>query len=143
MYKKVIKYTDYNGNERTESFYFNISKSELLEMQLNNYLRLDKKLQTIVESNDYKTIVDTFKEIIDRSYGVKSEDGKYFVKNEKVLEEFKSTEAYSELFIELATNQKTASEFVNGIIPKDVDWEEIFKKANENRIEGNVTASNS
>ena len=67
MYKKVIKYTDYNGNERTESFYFNISKSELLEMQLNNYLRLDKKLQTIVESNDYKTIVDTCKEIIDKS----------------------------------------------------------------------------
>ena len=139
MYKKTIKYTDYDGNERSEDFYFNISKAELLEMQLNNYIKLDKKLKAIVDSNDFPTIVETFKDIIKMSYGIKSDDGKRFTKSEKAFEEFASTEAYSNLFIELSTDAKSASEFINKTLPQNVDWDEIFRKANAD----NVTSLNS
>jgi len=118
MLKKTIKYTDYDGNEREEDFYFNLTKAELMEMELSTEGGLEKLIQQIVSTRDTKKIVEVFKMIILKSFGVKSLDGKRFIKNEQVLEEFTQTEAYSELFTELALDDKAASDFINGIVPK-------------------------
>ena len=116
--KKTIKYSDYNGTEREEDFYFNLSKVELLEMEMSTEGGLENKIKKIVESNDKPEIVKYFKDIIKQSYGKKSEDGKRFIKDPKDFEEFAQTEAYVNLFMELATNSDAAANFVNGIIPQ-------------------------
>lgn len=118
MLKKTIKYTDYDGNEREEDFYFNLSTAELMEMELSTTGGLEKYIQKIVAEKDSKKILEIFKEIIVKSYGVKSADGKRFIKNDEVREEFVQTEAYSDLFSELATNADAAADFINGIVPK-------------------------
>ncbi len=115
MFKKTITYTDYNGDERTEDFYFNLSKSEILEMNLVTEGGLEAHINRIVQAKDVPRIVELFKELIHKSYGVKSLDGKRFIKSKEVLEEFTQTEAYSELFFELATNAEAGAAFVNGI----------------------------
>ena len=118
MVKKTIKYSDYNGTEREEDFYFNLSKVELLEMEMSTEGGLENKIKNIVESNNKSEIVKYFKDIIKQSYGKKSEDGKRFIKDPKDFEEFAQTEAYVNLFMELATNSDAAANFVNGIIPQ-------------------------
>ena len=118
MVKKTIKYSDYNGNEREEDFYFNLSKVELLEMEMSAEGGLENKIKKIVESDDKVEIIKYFKDIIKQSYGKKSEDGKRFIKDPKDFEEFAQTEAYVNLFMELATNSDAAANFVNGIIPQ-------------------------
>ena len=118
MVKKTIKYSDYNGNEREEDFYFNLSKVELLEMEMSAEGGLENKIKKIVESDDKVEIIKYFKDIIKQSYGKKSEDGKRFIKDPKYFEEFAQTEAYVNLFMELATNSDAAANFVNGIIPQ-------------------------
>ena len=118
MVKKTIKYSDYNGNEREEDFYFNLSKVELLEMEMSAEGGLENKIKKIVESDDKAEIVKYFKEIIKKSFGKKSEDGKRFIKNPKDFEEFEQTEAYVNLFMELATNADAGANFINGIIPQ-------------------------
>lgn len=120
MLKKTIAYTDYNGIERSEDFYFNLNKAELTEMQVGVEGGYGEMLQRIVDSNDNKQIVETFKTIILKAYGVKSQDGKRFIKSKELSEEFSQTEAFVELFMELATDEKAAADFVNGIIPKNV-----------------------
>ncbi len=120
MLKKTIAYTDYNGVERSEDFYFNLNKAELTEMQVGVEGGYGEMLQRIVDSNDNKQIVETFKSIILKAYGVKSQDGKRFIKSKELSEEFSQTEAFVELFMELATDEKAAADFVNGIIPKNV-----------------------
>lgn len=117
MLKKTITYTDYDGNERTEDFYFNLTKAECLEMELGSNGGMKKYVERIISAQDGKQLVALFKEIIDKSYGVKSLDGKRFVKNQEVLDEFKQSEAYSDLFMELATNSDAAAAFVNGVVP--------------------------
>ena len=118
MVKKTIKYTDYNGTEREEDYYFNLSKVELLEMEMSAEGGLENKIKKIVESDDKAEIVKYFKEIIKKSFGKKSEDGKRFIKNPKDFEEFEQTEAYVNLFMELATNADAGANFINGIIPQ-------------------------
>ena len=118
MIKKTITYTDYDGNERTEDFYFNLSKPELIEMQTSEAGGLEKKIEKISKEQDIKKIIELMKDIIQKSYGVKSDDGKRFIKNQEVLDEFMQSEAYSELFMDLATDANAASEFINGILPK-------------------------
>ena len=118
MVKKTIKYIDYNGNEREEDYYFNLSKVELLEMEMSAEGGLENKIKKIVESDDKAEIVKYFKEIIKKSFGKKSEDGKRFIKNPKDFEEFEQTEAYVNLFMELATNADAGANFINGIIPQ-------------------------
>lgn len=118
MVKKTIKYTDYNGKEREEDYYFNLSKVELLEMEMSAEGGLENKIKKIVESDDKAEIVKYFKEIIKKSFGKKSEDGKRFIKNPKDFEEFEQTEAYVNLFMELATNADAGANFINGIIPQ-------------------------
>ena len=122
MFAKKIAYTDYDGNERNETFYFNLSKAELTEMELSSEGGLSKMIQKIVDEQDTTRIVTIFKEIILKSYGEKSADGKRFIKKapdgHMLADDFAQTEAYSELFMELATNADAASEFVNNIVPK-------------------------
>lgn len=117
MLKKTITYTDYDGNERTEDFYFNLTKAECLEMELGSNGGMKKYVERIISAQDGKQLVTLFKEIIDKSYGVKSLDGKRFIKNQEVLDEFKQSEAYSDLFMELATDSDAAAAFVNGVVP--------------------------
>ena len=119
MLKKTITYNDYDGNERTEDFYFNLTQAEILEMDLSASGGLEKLIQKIISEKNGEKIVKLFKEIILKSYGEKSLDGKRFIKNEELTEAFIQTEAYSQLFVELATDSDKAAEFVNGIIPKD------------------------
>lgn len=117
MLKKTIRYTDYNGNDVQEDFYFHLSKAELVELEASNKEGLAEYLQAIVASKDNLAIIANFKKIIMLSYGVKSEDGKRFIKSEQLREEFSQTEAYSELFIELATVPDSGTAFIQGIIP--------------------------
>jgi hypothetical protein len=117
MLKKTITYTDYAGVQRTEDHYFNLTKAEITEMDLSTDGGLINYIETIVASRDSKEIISTFKNLIHKSYGVKSLDGRRFVKNQAVLDEFTQTEAYSQLFMELATNAEAAAAFFNGITP--------------------------
>jgi len=120
MLRKSITYTDYNGAERTENFYFNLTKAELMEMELSVSGGFTDMIQRIIDAQDTPTIVKIFKELILKSYGEKSPDGKRFVKSAELADAFAQTEAYSNLFMELATDSKAASDFVNGIIPQDM-----------------------
>lgn len=121
MLKKTVTYTDYNGVERTEDFYFNLSKAEVAEMELSVDGGLSQMLENIVKSKDNKQIISIFKDIVLKSYGEKSMDGKRFIKSDEIREAFSQTEAYSEIFIELALNEQAAAEFVNGILPANLD----------------------
>lgn len=120
MYKKTITYPDYNGQEIKEDFYFNLTKAEILEMQLEKEGGLAEKIQAIVDSKNVPELIKIFKELILRSYGKKSDDGKRFIKSPELSREFTQTEAYSELFMELATDSDAASAFINGIIPANL-----------------------
>lgn len=117
MFKKTIEYTDYNGVNRIESFYFNLSPADLIDMEVESggYKQM---IQNIIDSQDIQSLMKVFKELIRRSYGVKSQDGKHFVKNDEVFEEFVSTPAYSNLIMEFLEDTDKAVEFVNGIMPK-------------------------
>jgi hypothetical protein len=117
MLKKTISYVDYDGNERKEDFYFNLTKAEVTEMEMSIEGGLVKQIESIVAEKDAKRIMATFKNFILKSYGQKSPDGKRFVKNQELRDGFEQTEAYSELFMELCTNADAAAKFVNGIIP--------------------------
>lgn len=124
MLKKTITYTDYNDIERKEDFYFNLSKAEIMEMEMSTTGGLTEMINKIVATQDTPQIVKIFKELILKAYGEKSADGKRFVKVDEngtpLSIGFSETEAYSTLFMELATDADAASAFVNGIVPKDV-----------------------
>ena len=121
MLKKTIKYTDYDGNEREEDFYFNLNKAEVTEMELSKQGGLSEYIKRIVAAQDAPSLVELFKELICKSYGEKSLDAKRFVKSKELTEEFTQTEAYAELFVELASNAEEATKFVNGIMPKNMN----------------------
>lgn len=123
MIKKTIEYVDYNGENRKEEFYFNLSKAEVMELEMSKNGGLSEYIQRIVKSSDYTAIMSLFKEIICKAYGEKSLDGKRFIKNKELTDAFVQTEAYSELFMELATNADEAATFINGIIPKNMNVE--------------------
>ena len=117
MLKKTITYVDYDGNERTEDFYFNLSKAELIEIETSNNGGLSKMIEKLVAEQDMRRIVEIFKDVILKAYGEKSLDGKRFIKSVELRDSFEQTEAYSQLFMELATNAESAAAFVNGITP--------------------------
>lgn len=120
MLKKTITYNDYNGVERKEDFYFNLSKAELMEMEIGTVGGFAEMIQNIVDAKDAPSIIKIFKELVLKAYGQKSPDGKRFIKSEELSEAFSQTEAYSILFMELATDDKAAAAFVNGIVPADI-----------------------
>ena len=117
MLKKTITYTDYNDVERTEDFYFNLTKAELMEMEMGAVGGLSGMIEKIVSAKDAPAIIKVFKELVLKAYGEKSADGKRFIKSKELSEAFSQTEAYSQLFMELATDSDAASKFVNGIVP--------------------------
>lgn len=119
MLKKTITYTDYNGNERTEDFYFNLTKAEILEMELSTEGGLQQMIEKIIAAQDMPALSKYFKQIILMSYGEKSPDGKRFIKNDQLREEFSQTEAFSQLYVDLATDDKIAADFINGVIPNE------------------------
>ena len=117
MLKKTITYTNYNGVEVTEDFYFNLSKAEVMEMELSKDGGLAEQLQRIIDAQDAPAIIKEFKDFVLKSYGEKSPDGKRFMKNDEIRDNFAATEAYSIIFMEIATNTDAATSFVNGVIP--------------------------
>lgn len=142
MYSKKIKYTNYNGEEREQKFYFNLNKAELLEMELVTPGGYENYINRIIETRDQKTLVEIFKELLLKSYGVKSDDGERFDKSDKLREEFESTEAFSELYFELATNTEAATAFVNGIIPAALQAD-VKREMAKREAEGKKAESNS
>lgn len=131
MLKKTITYNDYNGVERTEDFYFNLSKAELMEMEMSISGGLTEMIEKIVATKDAPAIIKIFKELVLKAYGEKSADGKRFEKkNGALAEAFAETEAYSQIFMELATDADKAAEFVNGIMPGDIAKQLPKGKAN-------------
>lgn len=121
MYKKTVKYTDYNGNERSEDFYFNLTKAEMAEMELTfDGGSLGAYLEDIVKSNRNGEMYLFFKDFVLKAYGKKSEDGRRFIKNAELREEFEQSAAFSELMYELATNENATVEMFTYTIPEDV-----------------------
>ena len=120
MFVKEIKYTDFNGVDRSEKFYFNLSKSELTEMDLTTAGGMRSFIDRITNTQDQAELIKLFKELILKSYGQKSDDGKRFIKNDALREEFSQTMAYDTYFMLLATNEKEAIKFVNGVMPADL-----------------------
>ena len=117
MLKKTITYNDYNEVTHTETYYFNLSKAECMEMEMSTSGGLTEMINKIIETQDVPAIIKIFKDLILKAYGVKSPDGKRFIKSEELSTAFAQTEAYSVLFMELATNAEEAAAFVNGIMP--------------------------
>lgn len=117
MLKKTITYKNYADVELTEDFYFNLNEAELMEMEMCVDGGLAEHIQRIVAAQNTPAIIAEFKKLILKSYGVRSQDNKRFIKNDEIRDSFAQTEAYSILFMELATNADAASEFINGIIP--------------------------
>lgn len=121
MLKKTISYEDYDGNQRTEDFYFNLSKAEIVDwLTTSGGYTLDKVMEKLIKTENAKEIMDIFKDLVYRAYGEKSLDGRRFIKSKEVKDNFIETEAYSVLYMELVGNAKAAAEFFNGIIPKDM-----------------------
>lgn len=120
MLKQPITFVDYNGNEVTEDFYFNLNKVELLDLEMSYEDGLEKHLKKLLEKNDGSSIMRIMQDIILKAYGVKSEDGRRFIKNDALREEFVQTEAFSELFMSLALNADKASEFIKQLIPANL-----------------------
>lgn len=120
MFKRTITYSDYNGVERTEDFYFNLTQAELMEMELSTAGTFTAMVQGIINAKDAPSIAKIFKELLFKAYGQKSPDGRRFVKSEELSKEFSETPAYSQLYMELATNDDKAAEFVNGIMPAEL-----------------------
>lgn len=140
MRKETITYTDYNGEKRTEDFYFNYSVAELGRMQLTSG-GLEDKLRAVVARNDREEIITAFEDIILGSYGEKSEDGRRFIKvrnGEKLADAFKETEAYSVLFVKLLSDENALETFMKGIIPKNVD--SVLPQGVENAKNDNSTS---
>ena len=120
MLKKTIKYTDYNGTERTEDFYFNLTKAEVMEMEMSTDGGFAEMINRIIAAQDVPTLIKIFKDIILKAFGQKSPDGKRFIKSEELATEFSQTEAFSDLYMELATNAEAATAFINGVVPADL-----------------------
>jgi hypothetical protein len=118
MLKKTILFTDYNGLERTEDYYFNLSKAELMEMEMGIVGGFVEMIDKIVKAKDTPELIKVFKDLILKAYGEKSADGKRFIKSPEIATAFSQTEAYTNLFMELATDDVAAAAFVNGIMPK-------------------------
>lgn len=121
MLKKTITYVDYNGMERKEDFYFNLSMAELTEwLTTSGGYTLDKMMEKLVKTQNSKEIMEIFKTLIEKSYGEKSMDGRRFIKNDEVRANFMETEAYSQLYMDLVSDPKEFAAFFNGIVPANV-----------------------
>lgn len=139
MLKLPITYEDFDGEKVTEDFYFNLSKPELLEMEVGHEKGYSAFLKKIVDTTDRKALVEQFKQVILLAYGQKSDDGKRFIKNDQLREEFSQTAAYQHLFMELASDSDAASKFINGLMPKEL-VAELEKMDLQQKVAANLTA---
>lgn len=130
MLKKTVTYEDFDGNQRTEDFYFNYSKAELMEMQMGEVGGLEKKLRKMISGLEATEMMKLFKELLLGAYGEKSADGKRFIKSQELRDAFEQTEAYSQLFMEIVIDADKMAEFFKGVIPADLaaQVEEELKK---------------
>lgn len=117
MFKITKSYTDFNGNERKEDFYFHLTEAEVMKMQMSTKGGLAEMIQSVVATQDAPAIIKIFEELVSKAYGVKSPDGREFIKNDEIRRSFEQTQAYSDIFMELATDADMAAKFVNGIVP--------------------------
>lgn len=131
MLKKKMTYTDYNSQERTEDFYFNISKGELAALEIETPGGFSKYLQDIAMAKDGQALVQIMKQLIDMGIGQKSEDGRRFVKSEDIRLDFQQTEAYSDLFMMLATDEQEALTFITGMLPEGMSTADVMEAAKE------------
>lgn len=120
MLKREIKFKNFDDEDDTEIAWFHLSKTELVEMEVENEDGLEKTIRRIIEADNRKALIAEFKRVILSAYGVKSEDGKRFIKSEELRTAFSQTAAFDTLFMELATDDSAAAEFINGIVPKDM-----------------------
>lgn len=127
MLKKMITYTDYNGLERTEPFYFNLTKAEILKMEFGSGGDLAEKLQRLVDSKKVRELMDFFNEFILKAYGEKSDDGIHFRKSSQISQDFEASAAYNELYVELLTDADKAAEFVKACLPAEIQKSAEFK----------------
>ncbi len=118
MFTDTVTYTDFNGVEQTDTLYFNLSKAEILDMEMSVDGGYSEYLEQIVKSEDPNKIMSTFIDIVKKTYGIKSEDGRRFIKSPELVEEFMQTEAYSEFIMKLVSDEDYAAKFVNGVLPK-------------------------
>lgn len=130
MYKKTIEFTDYNGIDRKEDFYFNLTESEIIKMEMQVPGGLTAMMQRIVMKLDAQNIIDTFEDLIARAYGEKSPDGREFVKSPELSKRFMQTEAYNNFFLEICRDANAAQEFFNGIVPPKMRDEAKNKELN-------------
>lgn len=120
MLKKTITYTDYNGAERTEDHYFNLTKTEIMKMELSTKGGLTEMIQRIIAAQDTPALLEIFDGLIRKAYGIKAADGKGFEKSEAITKTFTESGAYDVLFMELVTDAEAAAKFINGIVPADL-----------------------
>lgn len=137
MYVITEKYLDFNGVERTEDFLFNLTTTELAKMEFSELGGLTNMLQTLISKKDIPKMLKVFETIVDSSYGVKSPDGRKFIKNSEVLDDFKSTNAYSQIFMRFSTDEKFTSDFIKNVIPGDLN-DQVEKMAEKAKL-SNVT----
>lgn len=120
MFKVHEKYTDYNGVEREEDFYFNLTTAEMMKLEYNTTGGLSEKIKKIAAAKDTTEIMNTFEEFLQLSYGQKSDDGKRFIKSPELLKEFMETPAYSQIYMRLGLDEKMAIDFINHVVPADI-----------------------
>jgi hypothetical protein len=134
MIKKTYTFTDYNGNERTEDYYFDLRQDELVKLEYSTKGGLSKKIETLIGTQDIPEIIKVFDEIIIASYGVKSPDGREFIKDEAITKAFMQTKGYEKLFMDFVTKEGFAADFFNNLIPT----EGITQVVNEKKEESNI-----
>ena len=132
MYKITETYTDYDDNQRTEDFYFNYSEAELADLQFSVPGGLAGMIDKIIKTNDMPKLVELFRELIQKAYGEKSNDGRRFMKSPELTKEFTETVAYSQIYIRLATDSKAAQEFINKVVPKSM--KDKMQQANQQNV---------
>lgn len=120
MLKKTVTYTDYNGVERTEAFYFHYNEAEILDMEMSTEGGFAERIQKIIDAKDQKSLMQVIKKFVIDAYGVKSEDGKRFIKNDEVKTAFLESPAYSKIWMELVVDDEVAADFINNVIPSDM-----------------------
>lgn len=120
MFRIQKTYTDFNGNERKEDFYFHLTEAEVMKMQLGTTGGLAETIQRLIDLQDGPAILKIFEDLVLKSYGVKSPDGREFIKNQALRDSFMQTQAYSDIYVELATDADKAAKFINGILPANL-----------------------
>ena len=127
MLKKTVTYKTFDDKEVTDTFYFNITRNELVGIEVGESSQQMLTAETFTDTikkamatNDSAKLMEIFRTVVDRAYGEKSDDGRHFRKSDEILNDFKSTMAYDEIIMELAFNEQAASAFIKGVLPKEL-----------------------